>query len=287
MFRCVLRPRAKPSIPAKWLPSLASSGSRGIKLYEVSSAALVQQIPKSVSFYPPFTTEGRRHLARLLEHDIGLDQELRPVKRLTWRSISFKVSRRHVASLTDLRYFTENGNGYAEVVARRYLEENDKPLWTIKAVRGGEQSIVRGKAKYRISAALKQALQNAAYDADGQRLSENKLQKLARRPAGAPPPAREDVAQLYGTVEVMCQDSRGVLKMPFSQLVGHFEKFVEHLVEELGQTADGRRASGPSGASGSSRNRRPAGTGADRSFLSHNRGAQGGGNKGRRNEKQF
>lgn len=262
MFRCLLRPRAKVLGPPKCLPSLASSGSRGIKLSKMMTASAIDsQIPRQVSMYAPFTQQGRKHLVRLAQNDIGVHSELRTVHRLEWRGIVVKLAPRHVVGLFDLRYFSELGNAFVESVVRRCLAHHERPLWFSVSAMGAADNkpIVRGKAKYRFNAALKQALRNAGYDVHGRRLSEE-AQQTQRELVGEPAmrrPLGSEIKQLFGSAEIVVRDPRQVHLASFVDLQKYCDRIVRTLEEQLGMTEDGGRVD--LGDSDRSSRRRPHG----------------------------
>lgn len=126
---------------------------------------------------------------------------------------------------------------------RRYLSWEDKPLWCSTAMLMGADSlnsVVRGKAKYRMHAALHQALRNAGYDDDGRRLEKWRLEKQAALLGVSTVVHRgmEHVAQLYGSLHIMAKDARVLLDTPFDDLRKHFDELIRVLEKELGRPAD-------------------------------------------------
>lgn len=198
-------------------------------------------VPKSVWPYPPFTSTGRGQLGVLGKKGIGVPAQLERNSSLNWKGLQIKMSPRHLVHQFDLRYYTEVGHSYGLAVTQRYLADEEKPLW-FKAITGGNDNkpIVRSKAKYRMNAALKQALRNAGYDAEGRRLSEEERQRNRAYGRGRNN-YNNEITQLYGTVMITSHEPKVLLNNPFDSLRLHFEKVVRVMEEELGRTADGRQ----------------------------------------------
>lgn len=260
MFRCS-RPRPKLPSQALCLPSVAStgSGSRGLKLSKLPSASVLSQVPRGTFIHGTLTTQGRTFMAQLLEHDIGLHSELKIVKHLDWRGVSVKLAPRHTVQSHDIRYFSESGSGYAEAVARRYLDHHaERPLWfNVIGASAKAKAIVRGKAAARLNGALKQALRNCGYDAHGWRLSDDAMRKHGEVLGAGKlqDPARLGIAQLFGAIEILAREPTQVIDVSFVELRIYCMRIVKTLEEQCGRTADGRRLDlgrrGPSQGSGS------------------------------------
>lgn len=269
MFRCLRRPpKAKGLLgPPKCLPSLAGAGrSRGVKLSKIVSASSAdsRQIPKHQSLYGPFTPLGKKHLARLARHGIGLHSELQGASGLDYRGIFVKLAPRHVVGFSDLRYFSELGHAFVESIVRRCLVDHEvKPLWFSVSPRGSAENkpIVRGRAKYRLNAALKQALRNAGYDGQGRRLSEKARQEQRALVGG---PVEPRAAQLFGTVEIIARDPKQVHLATFEELRKYCARIVHTLETRIGIGEDGAQVvlrDGPRGRDQPWRGRPFAGNG--------------------------
>lgn len=232
-------------------------GSRGIKLSKLSrrpSASVLSKVPRVTPVFGALTDEGRTLLAQLLEHGIGLHSELKTVKNLDWRGVGIRLASRHAVQGSDLRYFSENGSGYAEAVARRYLELHaSRPLWFNTVCSTTKwKAVVRRKAEGRINAALKQALRNAGYDAWGARLSDDALRRHAEvvgARAVVDAAATSVIAQLVGAVEILVHQPDGIVDAPFVAVRNYCARVVLVLEEQCGKTADGQRARPRTGAS--------------------------------------
>lgn len=227
MLRCFLRPRGRLSIPPLWLPSLASSGSRSIKLSNLGplAGASTQYATGAV----PVSRQA--WLKQLANNDIGHHAELQTIGSFK-NIVTVKFAPRHVRKFTDEVYFTDIGHPLAEFVVRRYLRAHkEKPLWCLKSAPVAEKSIVRGKFKYRAHAAFKQALRNTGYDADGRRLAES---NGGARNGGVP--------ELFGTIQILSFAPKEIHNVPFSTLRGFFEKTVGMLEQKLGKAASSRYA---------------------------------------------
>lgn len=227
MFRCFLRPRGSIYVSPSWLPSLANSGCRGIKM---SKSA---RIPKMSSEYIQLPLAMSRHdwIDQLTKNGIGHFNDCTRVQELK-NIIIVKASERHVRKFTDDVYFTDIGHPFAEAVVRRYLRDHqEKPLWWITSIHSSDKAIVRGKFKCRAHAAFNQALRNAGYDSAGRRIAE-------RKGAARTGPASD----LFGTVNISTREPKEIQKIPFTSLREFFERVVKDLERRLGKTAVSRNA---------------------------------------------
>lgn len=189
------------------------------------------------------TEHGRQLLRKLAERGIGLNTDQKSMRNLSAHSMFFRMAPQHTVSFNDLRYFTVMGHGYAEAVLRRYLSDHDeRPLWVSTTSRGDTKTIVKGKASYRINAALNQALRNAGYDAHGRRMSEADWRRhcevLGVEETSLDPQGRQ-IAQLYGSVEIIAHEAKVIHQVPFVALREHFQKVVRTFEEVMGRSEDG------------------------------------------------
>lgn len=196
---------------------------------------------------PPFGSNKQRsrNLLELLhEHGIGSNSEIRSMTSVFQHEIWVKAAPRHAVCFNDMRYFTNTGHPFAEAIVRRYLREHgERPLWLKTAAIGEDsKSIVRGKAKHRVNAALKQALQNAGYDAHGRRVSEAEWARhcAARgcEPVVKKGSWRRQIVELHGTVDLVAKDPKRIHMMPFVELLAHFEMVVGKFEEWMGRTEE-------------------------------------------------
>lgn len=216
------------------------------------------------------TTRRSRNLLDLLhEHGIGPNAELRSMTSVYRHEIWVKAAPRHAVCFNDMRYFASVGHPFAEAVARRYLRDHgERPLWLkMSSIDDSSKSIVRGKAKHRVSAALKQALQNAGYDAHGRRVSEAEWARhLAARGPGPEPgqpavaaekkePWRRQIVELFGTVDLIAKDPKRIHMMPFVELRAHFEMVVGKFEEWFGRTEEDVRQGRLGGGMGGEKRR--------------------------------
>lgn len=235
MFRCFARPGGSIHVPPSWLPSFASSGSRGIKL---SSGG---QITKATFNFTPIalSKSGRDWRDELAKNDIGSYHEFKTVQAMGG-FITLKSATRHVSKFSDDVYLSEVGHPFAEAVVRRYLRDHkEKPLWCVTTIYSSDFAIVRGKTKYRAHAAFYQALKNAGYDKSGRRIAER---KEGGRTATA--------SELFGTVNIMTSAPKELLKKPFTTLRDFFEQAIKKLERQLGKSS-----ASPDAESGSERPR--------------------------------
>lgn len=173
-----------------------------------------------------YTFDGRERVAGLMEHNIGLCRELKPVKKLRWQGLSVDIAGRHTLMRSDLNYFTNQGLSYVEAVCRRYMADNAKPLWWQTQALASTRPVIRNKATARINVAFRQALHNAGYDIQGKKLP-NKQNE--------PRPGDRVIGQLFGTVVIKTHAPVGIPRMPFKELQDYCESVVKALEQALGQ----------------------------------------------------
>lgn len=231
MFRCFLRPGGRPHIAPTWLPSLASCGSRGVKMSKTAS-----HYKSSVDLAKVgLSMSGRQWLDRLAKSGIRrhneytFTQTLKPV-------LTIKTAPWHVRKFYDDVYFTDMGHASTEVVVRRYLRQHkERPLWCHATSYASDSAIVRGKFKYRARAALNQALRDAGYDNEGRWIGEGK----GRGQVGP-------TSELFGTIHISTSSPKEIQTIPFTKLRGFFDEVVRMLEQKLGQTAADRNTSSDS-----------------------------------------
>lgn len=232
MFRWAAHSRARAPQLTKWLPSLTDNvSSRGLKTVQAAPVAFNNQ---------DFTPHGRQLIATLRRHDIGLYGETENVPKLQWRGIYIRTASRHVVYAFAMRYFTDVVQAYAETAVRRMIEHHAKPLWVFTNMKGENRPIVRGKAKYRLNVAIRQALRNLGYDQYGQRLSEAELRahsKVLGREIRLED-STKNIAHLFGTVEIISRDSSNVVNCPFTDLLNFCTDLVRYLEERHARTWD-------------------------------------------------
>lgn len=228
MFRCFLPPSRTSSIPT-WLFSHTntSSGSRGIKLGQLihTSAA----IPRSSTAEDqvrrpqgPGLRLGNYWTTLLRNNEIGVPSNNVTIKYLSKHKISIRASPRHNRKAVDDPSFSQNPNGYVEVIVREYLRAHrEKPLWTTWNVFPVPKPIVRGRCKVRLISAWKQALRNMGYDGHGKRLP--------------PGDGTEKGKDLFGTVEFWVPLPLEIFDVPFETLREYFEGVVRSLAYEFSQ----------------------------------------------------
>ncbi|KAI3397338.1 hypothetical protein diail_10996 [Diaporthe ilicicola] len=168
-----------------------------------------------------------------MEHNIGLNSELKLVQSLHWKDFSVSIATRHVVQWTDLGYFTTASLAYAEAVCRRYMADNAKPLWwRTQTIGATVRPILRTKARARMNAAFREALLNAGYDTQGRRLPGQQEQTRSGNKA---------TKGLTGTVVIKSHLPIETHKIPYSDLLEYCERVVE-AVEQAN-----RRRSGDTG----------------------------------------
>lgn len=236
MFRWLAGSRTRVPQLATWLSSLTGSGSsRGVKTANPANAAFNNQ---------EFTPHGRQLIATLRAHDIGLYGEMENVSKLQWRGTAIKMASRHVVNAFSMRYFTDVVQAYAETAVRRMIEDHEKPLWLFTNMKGDFRPIVRGKAKYRLNVAIRQALRNSGYDKYGRRLSEDELRehsKVIGREIQLTA-STKNIAQLFATVEIIARDPAHVVNCQFADLLNFFTGMVRHLEARHARTWDHSKA---------------------------------------------
>lgn len=222
MFQCSLRPRKSLHVSPAWLPSLASSGSRGVKLSKLA----VHKSPTEFT-QAALSVSGREWLKHLGEHNVGSPMEFQPVQAKTTNvKIKINAATRHVRKSNDEVYLTNVGHPFAEAVVRRYIRDSkEKPLWCQTASISQDKPIVKGKFKKRAHAAFYQALRNAGYDTAGRRITQ-------RTDAG-----RTGFNELFGTVRIVTHGAKQILNTPFTTLLEFFEQVVRKLEQKLGRTS--------------------------------------------------
>lgn len=187
---------------------------------------MLHRIPKQAENKEYYTLEGRKRLAGLMEHNIGLYDELKTVQKLRWQNMTVHITGRHTVQWSDLKYFTNAGLPYVEAVCRRYLADNTKPLWWIaSALSSTAKSVVRSKATTRLNVAFKQALHNAGYDTQGKRLPDQGKQ---------PQSGSQAIKQLFGTLVIKSHAPAEIQKMPFRDLQRYCARIVHAAEEALG-----------------------------------------------------
>ncbi|KAJ4408856.1 hypothetical protein N0V82_009619 [Gnomoniopsis sp. IMI 355080] len=222
MFRCSLRPGGSLHISTSWLPSLVSSGSRGVKLSKLGVFKLPTEYTQAA-----LSVSGREWLKHLAKHNIGNHGELQSVQAKT-KDVKIKINAatRHVRKATDEIYLTNMGHPFAEAVIRRYIRDSkEKPLWCQTASISQDTPIVKGLFKKRAHAAFYQALRNAGYDTAGRRITQ-------RTAAG-----RTRFNELFGTVRIVTHEPKQILNIPFTTLREFFEQVVSRLEQKLGKTS--------------------------------------------------
>lgn len=237
------RPTSRLALRPPWSPLVTSAGSRGIKLSKLSRPAHHLQrnpIPRHIPPYGEVTGHGSELLNQLAQNGIGLTSILESTKKLSAWGIGFRLASQHSVSFNDLRYFTVAGHGGLEAIVRRCLSHHEeRPLWANITARGEVKAIVRGKAANRISAALKQSLQSAGYNAYGRRMSDEDWQRHCRvlgwDPEKAIAPRRRRVVQLHGTVDIVAYEAKKIHQVSFADLRVHFDKVVLTLEEVMGR----------------------------------------------------
>lgn len=226
--------------PLWQLSSLPCGSSRGIKLAAIMRAPSANKGNGGVHKFSP---EGRQRIQELSVNGIGLYNEAKAVRRLDRATIHVRIAPRHTIQRFDMDYFTSFGRAYTEAVCRRYLDDNDKPLWWITRLADGSNPIVRNKGSARMNVTFTEALRNAGYDRYGRRVVGSGGVPAQSRGKGN---EREGIVQLFGTVEVTAFDSKALLKLPFKELQSYFTKVVKGLEEEMGRKAgDGLAAPNP------------------------------------------
>ncbi|KUI73130.1 hypothetical protein VM1G_08972 [Cytospora mali] len=278
MFRCVPRPGGN-TLRSLWRsPPLAyghghgHNGNRGIKL-----SAMIQ-VPNAQTnnnnYRGKFSLEGWQHIQQLAAHDIGPYQEHKAARKLDWNTINVRIARRHTIQRYDVDCFTSVGRAYTEAVCRRYIADNDKPLWwTARLVAGGSSPVVRNKSSARLNVAFREALRGAGYDVEGRRKKASSegggvgggaeqgqtSQGKAAKGRKGDEPWRKTIAQLYGTVEVSAHQLSVLQSIRYRELQAYFERVVRGLEEELGKTADGHPAAPSQTQGNNDRGGRPRG----------------------------
>lgn len=223
MFSCriLLRPRVRHS-SAIWHASHDCRCSRGLQRF----SSLVSQVPYLAENREAYTPDGKARVAGLMEHNIGLCGELKPVKKLRWESFSVEMAGRHTLQWSDLTYFTNQGLSYAEAVCRRYVADNAKPLWWRTQVPGSSYPpVVRNKATARMNVAFRHALHNAGYDTQGKRLPD--------RQNG--PRSGDVITHLFGTLVIKNHEPAEAHKLPFKDLQTFCESIVKAAEQALGK----------------------------------------------------
>ncbi|KUI57603.1 hypothetical protein VP1G_04933 [Cytospora mali] len=285
MFRCVFRSGGN-TLRSPWRSPPLAYGyghtiNRGIKL-----SAMIQVPNAQNNNRGTFSSEGWQHIQQLAAHEIGLYKEHKAARQLDWNTIKVRIARRHTIQRYDLDCFMSVGRAYTEAVCRRYIADNDKPLWwTARLVAGGTSPVVRNKGSARLKVAFRAALRGAGYDVEGRR------KKVVReggdddvgRPQGqtsqgkaakggkGDEPWRKTIAQLYGTVEVSAHQLAILQSIRYSELQAYFERVVRGLEEELGKTADGHPAAPSQTQGGLDRGGRPRGGSEQRGGLDRQR----------------
>lgn len=224
MFSCriLLRPRVRYS-SAIWQASHDCRCSKGLQHF----SSMVSQVPHLAENREAYTVDGRARVAGLMEHNIGLCGELKPVKKLRWKSFSVEIAGRHTLQWSDLTYFTNQGLSYAEAVCRRYIADNVKPLWWRTQVPGAAYPpVVRNKATARMNVAFRQALHNAGYDTQGKRLPDRQ---------NGPRPGDKMITHLFGTLVIKNHAPAEAQKVPFKDLQIFCESVVKAAEQSLGK----------------------------------------------------
>lgn len=262
MFSCrsLLRPRVRHS-SAIWQVSHNCRCSRGLQRF----SSLVSQVPYLAENREAYTPDGKARVAGLMEHNIGLCGELKPVKKLRWNSFSVEMAGRHTLQWSDLTYFTNQGLSYAEAVCRRYVADNAKPLWWRTQVPGSSYPpVVRNKATARMNVAFRHALHNAGYDTQGKRLPD--------RQNG--PRSGDVITHLFGTLVIKNHEPAEAHKLPFKDL----QTFCESVVKTAEQALGKRPGDAGIGTQAGSRQQdqgRPSGGDGEGSGSRRARGGQG------------
>lgn len=238
MFRCCPRPRTLRIPPTQWVAFVRQRGStRGIKL------AVLAQLPEAIRYTGSQENTGIAQLQYLRTQGVGPANLAHQLGKLKKYQLTIKVAPQHTVSHNEMRYFGHRAHCWSQSVMRRYLSWKDKPLWRTTSVLVGEQdfkAIVRGAAKYRINAAMNQALRNAGYDNDGRRLSKEALEKQAAllgvsRVVHA---KMDGIGQLYGSMEIIVRDALLINQTPFEKLRRYLDDVVLALEREIGRRAD-------------------------------------------------
>lgn len=227
MFSCriPLRPRGR-HLSARWEASHSFRCSRGLERFY----SMVSQIPPQAENGEAYTVDGRKRLAGLMKHNIGLHRELKTVKKMRWKDMSVEIAGRHTLQWPDIPYFTTQGLSYVEVVCRRYVADNVKPLWWRTQAIGQFPPVVRNKATARMNAAFKQALQDAGYDMQGRRVPNRQSR---------PGSGDKTITHLSGTVVFKSHVPTAVHKVPFKDLQSYCEGVVKAVEQTLGHGPGG------------------------------------------------
>ena len=160
------------------------------------------------------------------------------------------VGRRHIIHLNHLRYLDVSGHALGSFFSKLYQRKDAEPLWwKCISVNVDVKASVKSRCKDRLSFAFKKALEKRGYDATGRRVPQLADEHLGD---GLKSP-REDVARLFGTVQIRNVDPKRLWKAPFEDLMLWMEEVVEVLEGELGQTKFGTPVAG----SGLARNSKP------------------------------
>lgn len=258
MFSCrvLLKPRGSP-FGARWQPAHGCHCSSGPKRF----SSKFSQIPDRAETKEDYTLDGKKRLGELMEHNIGLNGELKSLPSLRMRDLTVHIAARHVVQWSDLNYFTTGGLAYAEAVCRRYVAHTAQPLWwRTQALGAAARPVVRNKATARMNAAFKEALQNAGYDTQGRRL-----------PNQQKTPGNEATKDLSGTVVIKSHLPVEFHKIPFKDL----QVFCARVVKAV-QEANSRR-------SGSTSRGSKAGHGPRQGDRGHSDRGSRGGSGGREN----
>lgn len=157
------------------------------------------------------------------------------------RNFGINIGPRHCLRQMDLDWFGEIAHPKGLLIAERcYDLARTKPLWASTLVMGATP-VVRGKAKARVNMALRQALANMGYDAEGRKVDVTKPHYPARVGDGADA-WRKKIVKVQGSLHMHAHDALDILNRPFDQLRRAFEQVVRNMEEEMGRTADGQKA---------------------------------------------
>lgn len=247
MLRHSLWPTARNLSP-KWPTTAIPSGMRHVA-YESRTDS------SSRAHDPEMAWSGRAQLRQLKINGVGLPSELTRLQASRNPFVSFRASPRHCLRFIDLQWFGEPGHSKGYLIKERcFDQEKARLLWKATMVTGPERPIIRGKAKARINMAFLHALRNHGYDANGKRLVRSSLERIP--PDHRPRPNRDgrdawrqDVVDLYGTLQIHSGAALDVVNMAFTKLRTFCESAVRAMEESMGRNADGRLASRSRGSS--------------------------------------
>ncbi|KAF2966892.1 hypothetical protein GQX73_g6680 [Xylaria multiplex] len=179
----------------------------------------------------PDIEPGQHVLSICKQHDIFFPSQLRPLKGIFSAedgnpyNIGVSHSQKHCVLHQSMKYFDRITHPFAISLLDIYIEKKKEPLW-LSGFAHGATPFPNRTASRRIAHALRDALEAAGYDRFGRKV-------LVDGESSA-------IADLHGTLRVICNNPLAVCNAQFADLVACAEQIIRHAETRLRRDKNGR-----------------------------------------------